>query len=75
MTQKQSQERTQDEPNGAPYLRLGQWVSLIHWEFQDHQWNYRTLAGPYIGRDHAGWTIEVDGEARVLSRDEWSLFF
>jgi hypothetical protein len=66
--------RARSGDDGVPYLRVGQWISLVSWTRDDDRWQYRTVSGELLGRDGTTWRLRVDGKDRVMSAQDWAFF-
>ena len=65
-----------DDNSPVPYLRIGQLISLIHWD-RDRvagDWKYTTMLVEYAGRDDKHWNVVAQGRSMTLARDEWLIF-
>ena len=58
----------------VPYLRRGQFISLVHWTRCDGEWTYSTVVGEYASRDETYWHLTVRGKATLLPRADWAVF-
>ena len=63
-----------DDGFAVPYLRPGQYISLVHWTRLRDGWRYSTILVQYVSRDDGRWNVLLRGEAASLSRGEWALF-
>lgn len=63
-----------DDSSPVPYLRIGQLISLVHWDRVAGDWKYTTLLVEYAGRDDQHWNVVTHGQRMTLARDEWSIF-
>lgn len=63
-----------DDFIAVPYLRQGQFISLIRWTRDADEWTYTTLLVEYRHRDDISWHVIVDGEPTIMQRDEWAIF-
>lgn len=63
-----------DDGFAVPYLRQGQFISLVHWSRSREGWRYNTILVQYVSRDDGRWNVLLRGEATSLSRAEWALF-
>ncbi|NUU05902.1 hypothetical protein [Leifsonia sp. C5G2] len=63
-----------DDGFAVPYLRPGQFISLVHWSRSRDGWRYSTILVQYVSRDDGRWNVLLRGEAASLSRGEWALF-
>ena len=63
-----------DETAPIPYLRNGQFISLIRWDRVAGDWKYTTLLAQYCGRDEKTWQVIAQGRPMILDRAEWAIF-
>lgn len=58
----------------VPYLRPGQFISLVRWSRSRDGWLYNTVLVQYVSRDDSRWNVLLRGEAATFPRAEWALF-
>ena len=63
-----------EDGDPVPYLRHGQFVSLIRWTRERGEWRYSTVVAQYDSRDSTYWYLHVRGVAAHLPRAEWAIF-